>query len=85
MLGVMTTRATPPGRRMWLRGILFAVVGAGVGFTAAYLLYMWLNPILEAKRDLLREAQGLLFTIVPLATALGGWLGWMVASRLDRR
>jgi len=60
------------------RPVLGGLIGALIFFGAAYWLYTWLNPILEARRDWLREMQGFLFTIVPLATAAGAVLGWWV-------
>ncbi|GEM_PF-2123652 len=75
----------PQPNRLSPRAVLLGLIGAVVGFAAALLLYQWLNPILEARRDWLRELQGFLFTVVPLATALGAALGWWLDSRIDRR
>ena len=64
-----------------LRAFLCALLGALLGFTLAVLLYNWLNPILEGRRDWIRELQGFLFTMVPLGTALGAATGWWIGSR----
>jgi predicted MFS family arabinose efflux permease len=69
----------PRHQRMW--SLLGAFVGALVFFGASFLLYTWLNPILEARSDWLRETQGFLFNMVPAATLIGGALGWWVARR----
>jgi hypothetical protein len=73
---------TPPDER--LRRVLAGLVGALVFFGFAYWLYAWLNPILEARRDWLREMQGFLFTVVPLATAAGAGLGWWLGRPRQR-
>lgn len=59
-------------------------VGALVGFVVAFLLYRWLNPILEDRRDWLREMQGFLFTLIPVATLLGALAGAAVMRRARR-
>jgi hypothetical protein len=68
--------------RVWT--IVSMAAGAVVGFTAAYLLYLWLNPILEDRRDWLREMQGFLFTVIPIATVVGGAVGVWLGRRLGR-
>jgi hypothetical protein len=63
-----------------IRRILALVVGGAVGFLIAFLLYGWLNPVLEARRDWLRELQGILFTLIPLSTVAGCVLGWSLGK-----
>jgi len=72
-------------RRELLRALIGGFVGAMAGFGAAYLLYQWVNPIVEARNDWLEEFQGLLFNVVPLGTAIGAVVGWWVVRRFDRR
>jgi cell division protein FtsX len=77
--------ATSRGRRqMALRG-LGGLLGAALAFSGAYLLYQWLNPILEDRTDWIRELQGFLFTVVPLSTACGAALGWWIVGRFQSR
>jgi MFS family permease len=78
-----TQTPTPITGRPRLLPFALGLIGAAIGFVAAYLLYEWLNPILEARGDWIREMQGFLFTLVPLGTALGAVLGWWLGSRLD--
>lgn len=66
------------------RMLLWTVAGAAVGFGATYLLYVWLNPILEGRSDWLRELQGLLFNTVPLGTLVGSILGWLLGRKVTR-
>ena len=61
-----------------------AAVGAAVGFGLTLLLYFWLNPILEARTDWIRELQGLLFTTVPLSTVAGAVVGWVLSRPKHR-
>ena len=61
-----------------------AVAGAIVGFGLTFLLYSWLNPILEARSDWIRELQGLLFTTVPLSTVAGAAVGWALSRPKHR-
>ncbi|MEX2080648.1 MAG: hypothetical protein WEC33_03455 [Dehalococcoidia bacterium] len=51
-----------------------------MGFGLAYANYLWLNPVLEARTDWLRELQGLLFTSILVATVVGGVVGWQIAA-----
>ena len=62
--------------RVWGQRVVATVAGALVGFGLTFLLYSWLNPILEARTDWFRELQGMLFTMVPLCTVAGAAVGW---------
>jgi hypothetical protein len=65
-----------PPPRAWAKRFAAADAGAIVGFGLTFVLYSWLNPILEARTDWMRELQGLLFTMVLLSTAAGAAAGW---------
>jgi hypothetical protein len=67
-----------------VRRILAVVAGGAVGFLVAFLLYGWLNPVLEARGDWLRELQGVLFTLIPLFTVAGSALGWSLGKTRTR-
>ena len=73
-----------PRRRNQVRRVAAAAAGAAVGFGLTYLLYTWLNPILEARTDWIRELQGLLFTTVPLSTVVGAAVGWFLSRPRHR-
>jgi hypothetical protein len=70
----MENRAGP---RVSVRRLAVSVAGAIVGFGLTFLLYSWLNPILEARTDWIRELQGMLFTLVPLGAITGAAIGWV--------
>jgi hypothetical protein len=69
---------------MSVKRFVAAVAGAIVGFGLTFLLYSWLNPILEARTDWIRELQGLLFTTVPLSTVAGAAVGWALSRPKHR-
>ena len=66
------------------RNAAWSLVGGVIGFVLAYMAYTWLNPMLEARTDWLRELQGLLFTTVLVAAVFGAALGWWIAGRFAR-
>lgn len=68
-----------------LRAIGGGLAGAALGFGVGYLIYGWLNPLLEARGDWLEEFQGALFNIVPLCIVVGAAVGWLLVRRLGRR
>lgn len=70
--------------RVSVRRFVAAFAGAIVGFGLTSLLYSWLNPILEARTDWIRELQGLLFTTVPLTTVAGAVVGWALSRPKHR-
>ena len=72
------------GPRVSVTRFVSTVAGAIVGFALTFLLYTWLNPILEARTDWMRELQGLLFTTVPLSTVAGAAVGWAVSGPKNR-
>jgi ribose/xylose/arabinose/galactoside ABC-type transport system permease subunit len=69
---------------MSVKSFVATVAGAIVGFGMTFLLYSWLNPILEARTDWIRELQGLLFTTVPLSTVAGAAVGWALSRPKHR-
>lgn len=68
-------------RRKPVTRVVAALIGALLGFGLTVLFYYWLNPVLEARTDWIRELQGFLFNIVPLGTAVGAWIGWALGDR----
>jgi hypothetical protein len=81
----MTLDPGPPaGPRQQWRTAAWILIGAAAGFGASYLCYTWLNPILEARTDWLRELQGFLFTSILVATAFGAAVGWWISDRIAR-
>jgi cell division protein FtsX len=64
-----------------VRGGLAALAGAVIGFALASMIYLTVNPVLEASSSPWREMQGLLWNLVPLLTAVGCLLGWRVGTR----
>lgn len=81
----MTLDPGPPvGPRQPRRTAAWMLAGAAVGFGIAYLGYTWLNPILEARTDWLRELQGFLFTSILVVTAFGAAVGWWIGDRIAR-
>jgi hypothetical protein len=74
---------SPPPRASAKR-FAAAVAGAIVGFGLTFVLYSWLNPILEARTDWMRELQGLLFTMVLLSTVVGAAVGWAMSRPKNR-
>ena len=70
--------------RSQVRRVAAVAAGAAVGFGLTLLLYFWLNPILEARTDWIREIQGLLFTTVPLSTVAGAAVGWALSRPKHR-
>lgn len=77
-----STTNEPP---LSLRAISGALAGAILGLAVGYLIYGWLNPLLEARDDWLEEFQGALFNIVPLCIVIGAAAGWLLVRRLGRR
>lgn len=75
----LTTRRTPVTR------LVAALIGALFGFGLTVLVYFWLNPILEARTDWIRELQGFLFTMVPVGTVVGAAIGWALGGRSPNR
>lgn len=63
------------------RGVGGSIVGALVGFTLSSLVYVLVNPTLERSGGLLRETQGLLWSCVPVLTALGALVGHRISRR----
>lgn len=55
--------------------IMSTIVGAVAAFAVTFLLYLWLNPILEARSDWLREMQGFLWSLIPVGTLVGALVG----------
>ena len=51
------------------------ILGAVAAFAVTVLLYLWLNPILEARSDWLREMQGFLWSSIPVGTLVGALVG----------
>ena len=72
-------------RPLSLRAIGGGLAGAALGFGVGYVIYGWLNPLLEARDDWLEEFQGALFNIVPLSIVVGAAVGWLLVRRLGRR
>ncbi len=64
--------------------IILAIVGAGAGIVIGYVLYLWLNPVLEDRTDWLRELQGFLFNLILLLAVAGAVAGWWIGRRLER-
>jgi hypothetical protein len=62
--------------------VVCVVLGGAVGFAVGMLLYTWLNPVLEARRDWVRELQGFLFNVVLLLTVGGAFAGGVFARGL---
>ena len=60
------------------------VVGAAIGLLLGMLAYAWGAPALEESSGLLREAQGLLWNLVPLLTVVGAFVGLWAAGRRGR-
>lgn len=75
---------SPAGPRQPRRTLTWILFGAAAGFGISYLCYAWLNPVLEARNDWLRELQGLLFTSILVATAFGAAVGWWIGDRIAR-
>ncbi|HSJ34322.1 MAG TPA: hypothetical protein VLB85_04650 [Acidimicrobiia bacterium] len=51
------------------------ILGAVAALAVTVLLYLWLNPILEARSDWLREMQGFLWSSIPVGTLVGALVG----------
>lgn len=77
----ISTKEQPSSLSQIGGGLAGAVLGFGVG----YVIYDWLNPLLEARDDWLEEFQGALFNIVPLSIVVGAAVGWLLVRRLGRR
>jgi flagellin-like protein len=54
---------------------VYPLIGAAVAFVVTFVLYQWLNPILEARTDWLREMQGFLWSLIPVGTLVGALVG----------
>jgi hypothetical protein len=57
------------------------LVGGIIGFMIGAVVYLFVNPMLEAATGPVRELQGLLWNLVPLLTATGSVVGWWTATR----
>ncbi|HUX04825.1 MAG TPA: hypothetical protein VMV53_07990 [Acidimicrobiales bacterium] len=78
----------PRARRVHTRAkvIIGTLIGALIGLGVSSGTYALVNPVLERSSGLLRETQGLLWSSVPVLTALGAVLGrWMAKGRRGRR
>jgi tetrahydromethanopterin S-methyltransferase subunit D len=64
-----------------LRMTLAIIIGALLGGAVGSLIYLSINPVLEASTGPLREMQGLLWNVVPGLTIVGGVLGWLIFGR----
>jgi tetrahydromethanopterin S-methyltransferase subunit D len=64
-----------------LRITLAIIIGALLGGVLGSVIYLSLNPVLEASTGPLREMQGLLWNVVPGLTILGGVVGWLIFGR----
>jgi hypothetical protein len=64
-----------------IRGTLAIVIGALLGGAVGSLIYLSINPFLEASAGPLRETQGLLWNVVPGLTIVGGVVGWLIFGR----
>lgn len=80
-MGDPSARHTSTRARVIVATLLGALIGLGVS-SGAYLL---VNPTLERSSGLLRETQGILWSLVPVLTAVGAVLGHRVAKRPTRR
>ena len=65
--------------------VLGLLAGAIVGFTVSTVVYVLVGPVLERSEGLVREAQGLLWNLVPLLTLLGAAAGWWSVAAHRRR
>jgi hypothetical protein len=54
---------------------VYTLIGAAFAFVVTFVLYQWLNPILEARTDWLREMQGFLWSLIPVGTLVGALVG----------
>ncbi|HUX69055.1 MAG TPA: hypothetical protein VMV41_00935 [Cellulomonadaceae bacterium] len=64
-----------------MRGVVGAALGAGVGLAVGGAIYLSVSPILERSTGIVREAQGLLWNLVPLLTVVGALAGWLLLRR----
>lgn len=71
-------------RRRRARIILGTVGGSLIGLGVSTLTYVLVNPILERSSGLLRETQGILWSTIPILTALGAVLGRSMARKRSR-
>lgn len=74
---VATPRVSGPPVRVLVAIVLGAVAGGLVGA----LVYEWVAPVLERRTDALREAQGLVWNLVPVLAVLGGFVAGRLAHR----
>lgn len=65
------------------RKVFGLVGGATVGLLLGLLAYTVGAPLLEESGGLLREAQGLLWNLVPLLTVVGAFVGLWSAGRRE--
>ena len=71
-----------PKHRGWTRReISGTILGALAGFAVSSVAYVLVNPVLERSGGLLRETQGLLWSLVPVIAIMGAMLGSRVGKR----
>ena len=68
-------------RRERSRRIIGILIGSLFGFGVSTVVYVLVNPILERSSGLLRETQGILWSMVPVLTAVGAVVGYLIAKR----
>ena len=67
------------------RIVLGILVGGAVGVLLGWAAYAWGSPMMEESSGLLRDAQGLLWNLVPLLGLLGAVAGGSLARRRHPR
>lgn len=70
-------RVSGPSARVVAAMLLGAVVGGLVGALA----YEWVAPVLERRTDALRDAQGMLWNLVPLLAVVGAYVAGRIVHR----
>lgn len=63
------------------RRVVYTLIGAAAAFVVTFFLYQWLNPVLEARSDWLREMQGFLWSLIPVGTLVGALVGHRWGTR----
>ena len=64
-----------------VRVVAAILLGAVVGGLVGALVYEWIAPVLDRRTDGWREAQGVLWNLVPLLAVLGGFVAGRFAHR----